>query len=292
MRSITLLTLASAAVALSACSITVNDRPRDAVPPPPVAQAAPGPLDDPRLIATLFMQRSEEFKRLSEQSYALAKIKLPAALSAPGSAALEQGDGGAGKPPAAIFDVDETVLDNSPHMARAILKGEREFNLATWDQWVGERRATPMPGAVDFVAELRRNKVRVVFITNRECKPRPATPGDACPQHADTLANLKAAGFGEVAPADLMLKGQNGWPSDKASRRQEVAKTNRIVMSFGDQLSDMLTVTRQQGPDERAAIAARYKSLWETRWIVIPNPTYGAWYDSIKEPVTDALRVE
>ncbi|WP_114394852.1 5'-nucleotidase, lipoprotein e(P4) family [Oleisolibacter albus] len=256
----------------------------------PVAEQA-APANDPRLNATLFMQVSEEMQRLSRQSFALAALRLPAALDEPGSAALEQADGGAGKPPAVIFDVDETVLDNSPAQARAILAGERAFNLDSWDKWVGERAAKAMPGAVDFVAELRRRKVRVVFITNRECRPRAAQPGEACPQQADTLANLRSAGLGPVDPADLMLKGQKkDWPSEKASRRETVASTHRIVMSVGDQFSDFMPVTRSQGPEERQRLAAAHEDLWRTRWIVIPNPSYGAWLDALPEPATRALR--
>lgn len=298
MRSIRVLLLAVSAIAVSACSVNIGARADKAPPAPPVAAvpppvpvvAKPGPEDDPRLLATLYMQQSEELRRLSKQAYALASLRLPAALKQPGSSALEQTDGGKGKPPAAIFDVDETVLDNSPHQARAILSGTRNFDLTQWDQWVSEAAAQPMAGAVDFVKELRRNKVRVVYITNRECRPRATSPGDACPQHAETLANLNKVGLGPVDPADLMLKGQNGWPSDKAPRRLEVIKTHRIVMSFGDQFSDMMSVTRKDDSAARARIAAEHEALWNTRWIVIPNPTYGQWVDVLPEPNNSVLR--
>lgn len=291
MRSIRVLLLAATSIALSACSVNIAAR-DDKAPPPPAAPVVvkPGPEDDPRLLATLYMQQAEELRRLSKQAYALAALRLPAALKQPGSSALEQTDGGKGKPPAAIFDVDETVLDNSPQQARAILSGTRNFDLGQWDQWVSERAATPMPGAVDFVKELRRSKVRVVYITNRECRPRDTVPNDPCPQHADTLANLNAVGLGPVAPEDLLLKGQNGWPSDKAPRRLEVIRTHRIIMSFGDQFSDMMSVTRKDDSAARARIAAAHEDLWNSRWIIIPNPTYGQWVDVLPEPISGSLR--
>lgn len=274
------------ALILSACAGPPSAPP--VVAPPAAAQATPD--RDPRLNATLYMQVSEELRRLSAQSYALATLRLPTALADPGSAALEQADGGAGKPPAVIFDVDETVLDNSPHQARAILSGRLDFDLAAWDQWVSERAAGAMPGAVDFVTRLRQQNIRVVFITNRECRPRPTAPGDACPQHADTLANLESAGFGVMAPADLLLKGQNGWPSDKASRRETVARTHRIIMSVGDQVTDMMSLRRDQGPAERQRIAAAHADLWALRWVIIPNSSYGYWLDILPDPASSALR--
>lgn len=297
MRSLQTLLLATLVLGLTGCAVNVGGTSRrtDAPPPPvaaPMQATTPGPADDPRLNATLYMQQAEELRRLSRQAFALAIIRLPAALRQPGSAALEQTDGGTGKPPAVIFDVDETVLDNSPHQARAILGGVRHFDPGLWDEWLSERAAAPMPGAVDFVKELRRSNVRVVYITNRECRPRPASPGQDCPQHADTIANLNAVGLGPVAPEDLMLKGQGGWPGDKAPRRIKAAETHRIVMSVGDQFSDMMSVTRRDDSAARARIAAEHEALWETRWVVIPNPTYGQWLDVLPAPTTDMLRPE
>lgn len=289
MRPYYALLLAVSAVALSACSVNIAAH-DDRSPPPPVASVQPGPDSDPRLLATLYMQQAEEFRRLAQQSYALAAARLPAALKGPGSSALEQTDGGKGKPPAAIFDVDETVLDNSPHQARAILAGSRGFDTVLWDKWISERAAIATPGAVEFVKELRRNQVRVVFITNRECHPRATNPGDPCPQHGDTLANLNAAGLGPVAPQDLMLKDQNGWPGDKAVRRLEVIRTHRIIMSLGDQFSDMMSVTRNDDSTARQRLAAEHEDLWNSRWIIIPNPSYGGWADVLAKPNSSVLR--
>lgn len=290
MRSNQVLMLTATAVALSACSIHVSAPAKQvgSAPPPPIV-ATPGPEDDPRLVATLYQQQAVELRRLSAQAYALAALRLPHALKQPGSSALEQADGGGGKPPAAIFDVDETVLDNSPFQARSILGNIRRFHPDLWDQWIGERAAAPMAGAVDFVRALRQAKVRVVYITNRECRPRP-TQADPCPQHADTLANLNATGLGPVAPEDLMLKGQNGWPSEKAPRRIAVAATHRIIMSLGDQFSDMMSVTHKDDSDTRRRIAAQHQGLWDSRWIIIPNPTYGYWLDVLPEPQSQSLR--
>ena len=291
MRSLPILLLVVSAVALSACSVNIAARDDKAARPPTVL-AKPGPEDDPRLLATLYMQQAEELRRLSAQAYALATTRLPAALSQPGSSALEQTDGGKGKPPAVIFDVDETVLDNSPYQARAILSGTRQFDQTQWDQWVSERAATPVPGAVDFVKELRRNKVRVVYITNRECRPRVSVPNDPCPQHADTLANMNAVGLGPVVPEDLLLKGQNNWPAEKAPRRLEVIRTHRIIMSLGDQFSDLMSVTRKDDSAARARIGSAHADLWNSRWIVIPNPTYGQWLDVLPEPLSGSLRTQ
>ena len=47
------------------------------------------------------------------------------------------------------MDIDETVLDNSPYQARLVRDGA-EYNEVTWDAWVREQRAKPVPGVVEF----------------------------------------------------------------------------------------------------------------------------------------------
>lgn len=257
---------------------------------PALAQRAPAAVEnDERLAATLWVQRSVEFEQIARQAYQLAALRLPAALDTPGSAALEQVDGGAGKPPAVIFDVDETVLDNSPYEARMIHAGRPGFDRDLWDAWVSERGAKAVPGAVDFVAALRAAGVTPIFVTNRDCRPRPPG-GDPCPQHADTLANLAAAGFGDLPPGDLMLKdGRPDWTGDKATRRAKAASRYRIVMEVGDQFSDLLSVSRKDGTDRRAALAADHEAMFALRWVVIPNPMYGAWLDVLPAPRSGSL---
>lgn len=248
-------------------------------------------LADPRLTATLWVQASQEHRAVHAQAYDLALLRLPAALSTPGSAALEQTDGGIGKPPAVIFDVDETVLDNSPYQARLVRQGRKGFDPAAWDVWVAERRAAPIPGAVAFVESLRARGVRAVYVTNRPCVRR-ASSDDPCPQKADTIANLASAGFGTVDPDDLLLTGEvAGWASDKGLRRAAVAARYRIVMQVGDQLTDFVSVPRHAPPAERAAIAAAHADLMRSRWIALPNAAYGHWLDSIPDPLAE-LRLE
>lgn len=258
----------------------------------PQDEARPTPQltdGDERLDATLWVQRSVEFAQVARQAYQLAEIRLPQALAQPGSAALEQADGGAGKPPAVIFDVDETVLDNSPFEAWMIQRGRPGFDQKLWDEWLTTRRARATPGAVAFVAALREAGVTPLFVTNRECEPRPGADVP-CPQEADTLANMKAVGFGDIPPEHMMLKNeQPDWPSDKGTRRAKAAADYRIVMAVGDQFSDMISVTRKDDTDRRAELMAEHQAQFDLRWVVLPNPMYGAWLDVLPKPRTESL---
>ena len=79
---------------------------------------------DDNLNATLWTQRSAEFKATALGAYALARIRLDQALEHKDwTAATEQTGDYQSLPPAVILDVDETVLDNSPYQAWMVESG-------------------------------------------------------------------------------------------------------------------------------------------------------------------------
>jgi predicted secreted acid phosphatase len=92
----------------------------------------------------------------------------------------ERGNAAIGLKPAVVMDVDETVLDNSPYQARLVRDG-KEYDEATWDQWVAEKKAKPVPGVVDFAKAAAAKGVTMLYISNRAVHLKDAT-----------LANLRA----------------------------------------------------------------------------------------------------
>src|SRR5262245_44520687 len=166
--------------------------------------------------ATLWIRNSSEYRAAGETVYRAAEAALAKGLADPGWTA-EPGQSGdfAALPPAVVMDIDETVLDNSEPQVRMLREGTcfDEFPAA-WDDWVAQRQAPAVPGAVAFIRAARAMKdasgrpVRVVFITNRECGRRAGSTAD-CPQQDDTLANLAALGLEVPTLADdLLVKGE------------------------------------------------------------------------------------
>ncbi|WP_276524041.1 HAD family acid phosphatase, partial [Enterobacter hormaechei] len=73
------------------------------------------------LNAVLWMQRAQEYKAITEQTYRAAADHLDAALKeAHWDAVVPEVrcNLAKGLKPALVLDVDETVLDNSPYQAR------------------------------------------------------------------------------------------------------------------------------------------------------------------------------
>ncbi|WP_431053271.1 5'-nucleotidase, lipoprotein e(P4) family [Roseateles sp. L2-2] len=241
--------------------------------------------------STLWFQTAVERRAATLAVYRAATARLPSARQATReTASLEQAAQGgfARKPPAIVLDVDETVVDNSPYEAWRIRAG-KPYDSASWAAWVASAQATAIPGAPEFIARARTLGFRVVFITNRTCPAGgPFGPDGlhaACPQKAQTLANLERVLGRAVAPGDLMLRGDRAdWAeSDKSARRLAVARTHRIAMLVGDDLNDFVPRAKY----DEASQAKR----WGLSWVPIPNPTYGSWGDSLTLPQRyDALK--
>jgi acid phosphatase len=289
----TALALACMIAAATGCA----SQPRDAAPP--ASRCSPArPFAEGGERATLWVRHSAEFRAASEIIYRAATAALAVNLADRGvSAEPSQQSGYPDLPPAVVMDIDDTVLDNSAPQARMILDVTcpPEFD-AVWDQWVAQRAAPAVPGAADFIRAARAMKdpagrpVRVFFITNRECAARSGS-ADPCPQHEDTLANLRALGLDAPALAeDLMLKAERAdWPSEKESRRQELARSYRIVLNVGDDFGDFLPGVRRQSAAERERARCAHRDWWGRRWFLVPNPMYGSWQAALGPDLEAAL---
>ncbi len=249
--------------------------------------------------ATLWLRHSAEFRAASEIIYRAAESALRDGLADPAWSAepLQTGDLSS-LPPAVVMDIDETVLDNSAPQARMILNDTciGDFNKV-WDDWLAERAAPAIPGAAAFIRDARGLKdpqgrpVRVFFITNRECIPRPGN-ASTCPQQDDTAANLRTLGLDAATlEQDLMMKGEvPAWVSEKQSRRLEIAATHRILLYVGDDFGDFLPDVRRQKVPEREGARCRHHERWGRQWFMIPNPMYGSWQVALGSDLEAALR--
>ncbi len=233
--------------------------------------------DDPlrtheRLNAVLW-SRSAEYHASAEQAFALARLRLDEALAPTNlgwTAALEQEGDFSELPSAVIVDVDEAVLDTSDFQAEMV-RNHQSFEMERWNAWVRKARATAIPGALEFVQHVAARDVRLFYLTNRSHEVEAVT--------RENLANL---GF-PVDPdgSNLLTKNeQEGWGSDKTTRRALVARDYRVLLIVGDDLNDFVSGGKS-GPAQRVAYADQYRDYWGSRWIMLPNQIYGTWERSI-----------
>ena len=249
----------------------------------PKPAAAPQPASAPtrsheNLNATLWMQTAVEYRASTLQAYHAARLALDAALADPNeTAAVEQTGDVAALPPAVVLDLDETVLDNSPFEARLVADSRPGAPVAysdvAWRAWMAEQKQRAIPGAVEFLDYARSRGVTPIYITNTS-----ALEGGEAAERT-TLQRLHVP----LADGTLLMRGENGWnTTDKGPRRAFVAHRYRILLLVGDNFEDFVSVPADARTIEgRDAIAAQYAEWWGSRWIVLPNPTYGSWEQAI-----------
>ncbi|MGE8213111.1 MAG: 5'-nucleotidase, lipoprotein e(P4) family [Stenotrophomonas sp.] len=263
--------LAGALLSLAACSTTTPQR--HVSPAAADAVVAPANAPNDNLNAVLWVQRSQEYRASALQTWKLAGAQLDAALADGRWTALLPEEGGNHQAPtlkpAVVVDVDETVLDNSPYQARLVSEGT-SYNDATWEAWVDEQKAQPVPGAVQFAQAAAAKGVTMIYISNRTAAMKDAT-----------IANLRKVGF-PVADDSVYLglgtpvPGCTEHGSEKGCRRQLVAQQYRVLMQVGDQFTDFLQV-EDNSLAARDLLLDKYQGWIGSRWWILPNPTYGGW---------------
>ena len=240
--------------------------------PAPAAQGHPSPQaavpQSDMLLATLWTQRSVEFKANALTAFTLARIRLDEGLADKTwtAAPAEQKGDFANLPPAVILDIDETLLDNSAFQVW-MLKADQSFSTRTWNQFCAAQMSTPIPGAVEFAKYAESKGVKVFYITNRGVETE-----------ADTRKNMEKYGFPMGGNVDvfLMQNKQQGWGGAKSTRRAVVTKDYRVVLNVGDNFGDFDDAYRGSEAQRLAAFEAN-RARWGREWIMIANPTYGSF---------------
>jgi 5'-nucleotidase (lipoprotein e(P4) family) len=214
------------------------------------------PVDpEPQMLAVLYQQTAAEYRALCYQAFNLARWKLEEAIrNREGSTRLS-----------IVVDIDETVLDNSPYEAKCLI--ENVQYPENWDAWMNAATAKAVPGALDFLNFARENGVEVFYISNRSQK-----------YFNQTLQNLQRLKFPYSREDHVLLKRND--PSKK-SRRQTVAERTTVVLLLGDNLNDFSEIFEGSSVQERASVTDRFSDKFGNRFIVLPNPMYGAWLSAL-----------
>lgn len=214
--------------------------------------------------AILYQQKSGEYRALAYQAYNVARLRLDQDLDKKNVKRLPKPE--RKRPRAIIVDIDETVLNNSPSNAYEA-KFNVPFNEKDWYAWGEARKATAVPGAVDFLNYAVSKGVKIFYISNRD-----DVQGQA------TIDNLRKVGFNDVSADNVWLRVNK--VSTKEPRLAVAAKY-RIVMLMGDNLDDFSGVFENKPTAERFAEVDKARDLFGKRFIALPNAMYGTWENAI-----------
>jgi 5'-nucleotidase (lipoprotein e(P4) family) len=207
-------------------------------------------VNDGKVWAALYQQRAAEYRALCFQAYNMARLRLDATIKRHSK-----------KPYVVVTDIDETLLDNSPYDAERALNN-LEFDSKTWKQWTAKAKCDTVPGAPSFFKYAASKGVEVFYITNRDEDERPGT-----------VKNLLLYNLPDVDSVHLIFKSK---ASSKETRRQQVLQKHNVVLFCGDNLPDF-DALYDNHPSEasRQATTEQLKKQFGSRYIIIPNPSYG-----------------
>ena len=210
------------------------------------------------VMAPLWLQNAAEYRALCYQAFNLASEKIE---SIAGKKNKE------GRPQAVIVDVDETILNNGPFSAAMILKN-KSYGPEEWNKWVEQSSAEPIPGSVEFLQLVDKNKMEIFYVSNRmENSLGP------------TYKNLVAVGF-PVKKENMMFRAA-GTSDSKMERRKLILDKYEVVMLVGDSMMDFTEAFEMKGVDASWELADKIRSDFGNKYVVIPNPIYGPWESMI-----------
>jgi 5'-nucleotidase (lipoprotein e(P4) family) len=206
------------------------------------------------LMAILWQQTSGEYAALCYQAFNAGRARL---LSLP-----------AGGKKALVFDIDETVLDNSPYAAWLVITG-KPWSNETWEAWCGAAEAEALPGAREFALFAAERGFEIFYVSNR-----PHSVIDS------TVANLAKLGFPRADKDHVFLMRGT---SDKTPRLEEIeSRGHEIVLAAGDNLDDFFGDLRKWDNEKRKAWAKENAGSFGVCRIVLPNAAYGTFESGLR----------
>ncbi|MDX9801988.1 MAG: 5'-nucleotidase, lipoprotein e(P4) family [Spirochaetia bacterium] len=206
------------------------------------------------LMGILWQQNSGEYAALCHQAFNAGKNYLRS-LPEKGMRAV-------------VFDLDETMLDNSKYAAWMVKTGN-SWSPGAWEDWCNSEEADAVPGALDFAYFAEKNRFEIFYVSNR--------PSSVL---KSTIKNLQALGFPEADADHVLLMGKT---SDKSPRLEMIrAKGYEIVLLAGDNLDDFDSSIRKKNNAERRSFSENNIDRFGTYWIVLPNSVYGTFEAAIR----------
>ena len=230
--------------------------------------------------AILWAAHAAEYQALSQQVYSNATQDLPRFIADKSWSALPGHESQAGKPPAIILDIDETVVSGvDMELTMVPFSTQRQF------KWGLTHESIPIRGVSAFVNTAQALGVEVFFVTNRPCEAVEGYDGD-CVQDQAVVDLVGELGIETDIDHVLLADEEPDWGKEKVSRRDFIGETHRVIMLFGDDYGDFVACSRAKAVapctvgatrQSRADALDTTKDYWGNGWYILPNPMYGSW---------------
>ncbi len=139
---------------------------------------------------------------------------------------LEQRKARGGERLTVVFDLDETLWSNLPHMTAM----DFGYVVGEWDRWVDAGNAPGISPVQEVYRVARACGMDVIFLTARRERDRPGTE-----------RNLRAIGCGDYAALICRAASDQRTTAEfKTEERRRLTREGRVIVAnLGDQESDL-----------------------------------------------------
>ncbi|WP_067585527.1 HAD family acid phosphatase [Endozoicomonas ascidiicola] len=218
-------------------------------------------LNNEIVIAANWQQHSAEYEAYFYQVYNIASDRLSNAISKTP----------AGKKPAIITDIDDTLLSNTRYFSSLVGTEDRrntERSLSYWQQ----EDPKALPGAVNFLQKANDMGIDIFYISGRYHSVK-----------GITISHLRNLGFPVKSEEHVLLQEPNNKTLSKNDNRRLVIEMGYFpIMLLGDQLSDFEDTSHLALPDRNHWVL-NHQTFFGDSWFIFPNVVYGQWEEKISE---------
>ncbi|MBI5423643.1 MAG: HAD family acid phosphatase [Opitutae bacterium] len=215
--------VAGLSLVLTSCVNPPSRTPDRTAPPQAASQTSPAVAPAPAEPYNLYLLKQELKAYVDSGRYEAGLGAVAAEAKQWVETRAPQGGGKL----AIVFDLDETLLSNLPHM----LAMDYGYVPKKWDEWIEEAQATAIAPVREVYLAARAHNVAVIFITGRRTTDQPGTEN-----------NLRSAGLGGYTRIFYKATNDRGTTEafKTATRRKLVEEEGyTIIANIGDQASDL-----------------------------------------------------
>ncbi|WP_428305216.1 HAD family acid phosphatase [Lacipirellula sp.] len=258
---------------MTALAQDLADQLRKEMPP-----LSPGYLHHNNVDAMLWQQASAELEACVHQAYAIAKMRIAAAMS----------DADPEKRYCITTDLDETLFDNSAYNESLVALGRNFNERGSWARYCLSMQSKLLPSVAEFYKWLAADhpNLRVFFVTSRREEVRAATV-----QNLAQFQSIPVADADSTDPAitSLFMRGfavpVGSTPNDDKFAHYNHIRENlgyEVILQLGDNAADFSAEFHHRvPPNERRKAVATHAAKWGHCWIQLPNPVYGSFLQSL-----------
>ena len=218
-------------------------------------------LNEELVTAANWQQLSPEYDALLYQAFNRANDTLTEAIR----------NTPAGKKPAIVADIDDTLLESAAYFS-SLIGTHNTKSIERSLKWWTTHKSEALPGSVDLITKAKSLGVEIFYISGRFDSVKEAT-----------IKSLKEADFPVASTEHVLLQQPLNKTLSKEDKRQLIRdKGYHLIILLGDHLEDTGPTPKDHYTIKKQWVSEQ-QHHYGRDWFTLPNIIYGTWQDSVTQ---------